>query len=285
MLYEETFDEIQTNIILASILGDGEITKAYPNSRRKNVSYREHFCLEQYDYRKWKASFFPDFLYFRKDKQTLVSASVPLMTELFSYYYDNDGNKHIPLQLLKNCVSNFFVATLYMDDGSLLISKRINHRMKKIYLSSVIALYLQCYTKVELEQLAKHFKIHFNLNLRLQKRNDGYGYILKTSKMNDTMAFLNTVLSVSENCPSMYYKTNWKYRFAMEKKILKNQFPSYEVLATSSDRFKEYSKIEIRKIIELKQKGKTDQAIADKLNRSYWSIVYKLTDLRRNGQL
>lgn len=119
MLFETHFNDTQKNIILASILGDGEITKAYPNSRRKNVNYREHFCLEQYDYRVWKASFFPDFLYFRKSNDTLVSKSSPIMTELFSYFYDDNGNQHVPLKLLKHCLSNYFIATLYMDDGSL----------------------------------------------------------------------------------------------------------------------------------------------------------------------
>jgi hypothetical protein len=52
--------EIQRNVLLGSILGDGEITKIYKNSRRKNNSYREHFSLKQLEYRVWKRNFMPD---------------------------------------------------------------------------------------------------------------------------------------------------------------------------------------------------------------------------------
>ncbi len=38
---------IQQNILVASILGDGEITKLYKGSRRKNNSYREHYGTKQ----------------------------------------------------------------------------------------------------------------------------------------------------------------------------------------------------------------------------------------------
>lgn len=54
----DTLTEIQRNILIASIIADGEITKIYKNSRRKNHSYREHYGRDQEDYRKWKISFF-----------------------------------------------------------------------------------------------------------------------------------------------------------------------------------------------------------------------------------
>jgi hypothetical protein len=54
---------IQQNILISSIIGDGEITKLYKNSRRKNHSYREHFGVEKMEYRKWKVSFFDGLLY------------------------------------------------------------------------------------------------------------------------------------------------------------------------------------------------------------------------------
>ncbi|ANU14801.1 hypothetical protein BBI08_13495 [Planococcus halocryophilus] len=41
----------EQNVLIASILGDGEITKRYPGSRRKNNSYREHFSIQQLEYR------------------------------------------------------------------------------------------------------------------------------------------------------------------------------------------------------------------------------------------
>ncbi|WP_239454014.1 hypothetical protein [Bacillus suaedaesalsae] len=39
--------DIQKNILIASIMGDGEITKIYKNSRRKYNSYRGHFGVQQ----------------------------------------------------------------------------------------------------------------------------------------------------------------------------------------------------------------------------------------------
>ncbi len=68
-------DEVQFNILVASIIGDGEITKIYPNSRRINNSYREHYGTEQKNYRLWKQTFLPDLLYITPKSNTLRSKS------------------------------------------------------------------------------------------------------------------------------------------------------------------------------------------------------------------
>lgn len=39
----EALSEEQVAVLVASILGDGEITKCYAHDRRINNSYREHF--------------------------------------------------------------------------------------------------------------------------------------------------------------------------------------------------------------------------------------------------
>jgi hypothetical protein len=57
------------------------------------------------------------------------------------------------------------------------------------------------------------------------------------------------------------------------------------IVATSPDRFKNYADEEIDKIITLKKKGLKDKEIAVIVNRSYWSIVYKLQELRKMGLL
>jgi LAGLIDADG DNA endonuclease family len=169
---------IQRNLLAGSIMGDGEITKIYPNSRRKNHSYREHYGKEQENYRMWKATFFPELFYLTKKSQTLRSKSDPLFTELFTYFYTNHS-KQIPIKLLKYCTSPYFLTALYLDDGSLSISKRINHRNKKIYLTPQIYLYLQNYPKKELEVLQQHILSTFHIELKLSKRRDGHGYVLK----------------------------------------------------------------------------------------------------------
>lgn len=77
--------EIQKNLICASIIADGEITKLYPGSRRVNNSYREHFASEQLEYRKWKERYFPGILYIRSNNY-LVSKSLPLFTQLYGLF-------------------------------------------------------------------------------------------------------------------------------------------------------------------------------------------------------
>ncbi|WP_162297908.1 hypothetical protein [Halalkalibacillus sediminis] len=46
MLIEQKLTSEQIEVLLASICGDGEITKPYKNSRRINLNYREHFGEE-----------------------------------------------------------------------------------------------------------------------------------------------------------------------------------------------------------------------------------------------
>jgi hypothetical protein len=78
---------IQQNMLIASIIGDGEITKLYKNSRRKNHSYREHFGVEQMEYRKWKVSFFDGLLYITQKSHCVRSPSLPLFTKLYPLFY------------------------------------------------------------------------------------------------------------------------------------------------------------------------------------------------------
>lgn len=117
----EGLSEEQVAILVASILGDGEITKCYAYDRRINNSYREHFSLGQLSYREWKQRKLPDLLYLRGNN--LVSRSIPLMTRLFPFFYPNN-KKHIPFELLKDIYHSACILTLYLDDGSLLLSKR-----------------------------------------------------------------------------------------------------------------------------------------------------------------
>lgn len=280
----EDLTDIQKNILCASIMADGEITKCYPGSRRRNNSYREHFSKEQVEYRRWKESFFPEILYLRKDQTYLVSKSSSLFTQLYNSFYNEAGNKRIPTELLKYCTLPHFIATLYLDDGSLCISKRINTRKKLIYLTPHICLYLQNYPKHELLILQQHLSEHFQLEFKLNKRNDGHGYILKLTKVEETFKFLNLVKQAKVNIPSMRYKYDWKYRLEIEKGKLTSH-GDYTVIESDSMRVRNYTNSEVLKLISLKKEGKTDKEISHILNRSYWSIVYKIKELRRDGLL
>ncbi len=275
---------IQQNVLTASIIGDGEITKRYAGSRRKNNSYREHFGINQKEYRDWKISFLSELLYMRPNDNVISSKSIPLFTDLFDHFYLG-GSKKIPGELLQMCTLPHFLAVLYMDDGSLCINRRINHKRKSIYLTPQIYLYLQNYPLEQLEQLQLHINTTFNQNFRTSKRRDGCGYILRCTKVKETINFLKLIRPVTSSCPSMDYKTSWEWRLKYETQTLKTKFPGYEVHSSSSDRFVNYSDFEINRLKNLKQKGMTDREIADELKRSYWSIVYKLRELRNKGDL
>ncbi|WP_413300381.1 DNA endonuclease [Bacillus sp. 1P10SD] len=272
---------IQINVLLASIIGDGELTKLYKGSRRKNSSYREHFGDRQREYREWKAQLMNDLFYITHKSNSLRSASNPLFTNLLGLFYNNDGNKSIPATLLPYCNLSHFLAVLYMDDGSLSITAKVNHNNNKIYITPHIYLYLQNYPSLELTLLKNHIKKYFQIDLKLASRKDGHGFILRTTSVNETFSFLNKIRNVSDSCPSMFYKTNWNYRLQQESEKWKLKLPDYKLVVSSSDRWKNYSSYEIKRLVVLKKEGHLDKEIANLLGRSYWSVVYKLRELRK----
>lgn len=277
--------DIQKNILFASIIADGEITKLYPNSRRKNNSYREHYGKEQESYRVWKASFFDCLLYFRPKGTFLVSKSDPLFTSLYHIFYNQQGQKRIPIELLEQCNLPYFLSILYLDDGSLSITKRANHLKKTIYLAPHIYLYLQNFPLNELQILKQHILNTFGFNFSLPKRRDGFGHVLKLTKVNDSLDFLKLVLTTVNDLKGMEYKCNWEKRLIIESEKLLSDYPNYKVLTSDSERFRNYTEDEIEKIISSKISGFKVLEIAKELNRSYDSIVYKMCELRKNGRL
>lgn len=192
-------------------------------------------------------------------------------------------------EYLKNILVNvrilFFLFVLYLDDGSLSITKSINHRLKRIYLTPHIFLYLQSFNQEDLILLQQHINQHFQLNFSISKRKDGFGYILRFTSTSNTYKFLDKLSKYASEIPEMYYKTNWSFRLAKETKLLKQSYPGYKVIASSSHRNKAYSYEEIQKLIELKKLGVTDKQISITLNRTYWSVVYKLRELRKQNLL
>ncbi|MEA3320502.1 MAG: DNA endonuclease [Bacillota bacterium] len=276
---EFNLTKVQFNVLIASIIGDGEITKIHPKSRRRNNSYREHYGTEQKDYREWKISFLPELLYITPKSNSVRSASLPLFTQLFPYFYFNK-TKILPIQLLQWCSLPHFLSILYMDDGSLSIPHRINHKNKKIYLLPHIYLYLQCYKESELIILKEHIFSTFGIVFNLSRRKDGHGFVLKTTSVKETFNFLNIIFPVTQNCSSMFYKTNWNYRFDLEKNKWNKKYPCYEIIESSSYRNKKYTEAEIKSLLNYKMNGLADKKIAEKLNRSYWSVVYKIRELK-----
>ncbi|MBM7600948.1 hypothetical protein JOC34_003369 [Virgibacillus halotolerans] len=272
---------IQFNILIASIIGDGEITKLYPKSRRKNNSYREHYGIQQIEYRKWKEQIMDGLFYLTPKSNTLRSKSSQLFTELYPLFYNAKGQKQIPVSLLPRCILPHFLAALYMDDGSLCITSRINHRKKIIYLTPQVYLYLQNYSFQDLTQLNNHIKVSYNIELKFGHRNDGHGHILRTISVDQALKYLHTIQPVAKSCPSMFYKTSWDFRLRKDTKKYNSLYPDYQVLSSNSSRSKAYDEIELDKMISLKKQGITDNEIADTIGRTYWSVVYKLSELRK----
>jgi hypothetical protein len=166
------------------------------------------------------------------------------------------------------------LAAIYLDDGSLSISTRVNHRLKRIYLTPHIFLYLQNYPKDQLQSLQHHIAETFNFYFKLNKRKDGYGYILRGTSTELTYRFLSFLSPITSTCPTMFYKSDWEWRLNQEKLKFNKSHKNYKIVATSPDRFKNYADEEVDKIITLKKKGLKDKEIAVIVNRSYWSIVY-----------
>src|SRR5690554_5407733 len=125
--------EIERNILFGSILGDGTLTKVCKRNRRVNCNYRESFSKEQLPYRQWKVEMLNKFLYFNADNTAISSKSQLLFTQLEKIFYGNNRIKRIHADLLHYCTLPHFLAVLFMDDGSLSISYRVNHRKRIVY--------------------------------------------------------------------------------------------------------------------------------------------------------
>jgi len=267
----DALSKAQQAILLASILADGEITKCYPKSRRKNNSYREHFGEPQRFYREWKQCQLPDLLYIRQNN--LVSKSLPLMTELYPYFYPHH-KKVIPFELLSRCTHPLFLLTLYLDDGSLMISKRTN-QSNQLYVTPSIALYLQSFSKEDLIPFCNWLNQIFHLNFRLSRTPNGCGYFLKTTRVIDALTFLKQVAPYTVDLPNFAYKLDWESRLNQ----FQHEHPQHNVLTSKPSR--PYTSEECTTILELKTSGWTTQAIAEKLDRTYWSVTYKLGQLKK----
>lgn len=271
----EGLSEEQVAILVASILGDGEITKCYPYDRRVNNTYREHFGMGQLSYRQWKQKKISDLLYLRGNN--LVSRSILFMMKLSPLFYPND-KKQIPFELLEDIDHPSFLLTLYLDDGSLLLSKRFNHDKKEIQFTPHIAFYLQAFSKQQLEQLATWMKERHNINVRTSGTPSGTGYYLKTTKVTDTFDLLNLLESYIAELPEFTYKLSWETRLQKEVEKYKQTHPDYAIRVSVPAR--PYCDKDVSLLIKWRQQGVTDKEIVGRLNRTSWSVVYKWQDVK-----
>jgi len=271
MLLLNKLSASQQAILLASILGDGEITKCYSGSRRKNNSYREHFGESQRFYREWKRQQLPDLLYIRQNN--LVSRSLPLFTELYPYFYPSN-QKEVPFALLPLCNHPLFLLTLYLDDGSLIVSKRLTSKQQLIA-SPTIALYLQSFSKQSLILLCEWLNHNFRLHFRVAKTSNGSGYFLRTTRFEDTMQFLDHLTPYVNELPDFSYKLNWEIRM----KQIQQAYPHVKVLSTKPNRY--FSASEMEHLVSDTANQVPVSEIAQRLNRSIWSVYAKLNAIKK----
>lgn len=273
---------VQEQIIFGSLLGDAYISKGA--QRSVNYYYQEHFGENQREYREWKMSKLNN-LKFKINGNYLRSPSHPYFTELNSLFYCN-GIKTLSDNLLKKCVHPIFLATLYLDDGSLTISYNYNKEKKIVYCHPSIILYTLNFNKEENVKLATHLNKQFKTNFVVSGHPDGNRSLLKINKESDVSYFLKVISPFVEEIPAMKYKTCVYENVHLKTNKIKDKFgKDVKIKISSSNRRNPYSTDEINTLILLKKSGCTDKAIAKQLGRTYWSVVYKVSELRKNEML
>ncbi|MCF6093422.1 DNA endonuclease [Microaerobacter geothermalis] len=271
---------IQEQIIFGSLLGDGGLTKGTKRSR--HCSYKEHFSPNQLPYRKWKQKILSSLGFHFTHYNHLRSYSHPYFSKLYRSFY-KDNLKIVPRELLPLMTHPIFLATLYMDDGSLILSHRPKNRQNIIYVHPTIVLYTLNFSKGENEMLANHLNETFKTKFVLSKHPHGNHYILKLNKVQEVEHFLSIVKPYVSQIPEFLYKYDLKYRLKKEQEKINSTFSeTVQLQLSSSTRKRPYTNKEIKVMTTMKKEGYTDQEIADQLNRTYWSIVYKFADLRKS---
>ena len=271
----------EKSLLLGTLLGDGTIARTRSKNLPKNgLQYREHFSVKQMAYREWKLQAVPRIFSGIRTRKTGTSAELySERDELFSWLWEQcyiDRKKHIPIHLLEDCTHPVFLLALYLDDGSLSLTKSARSKLDQIIITPRIYLYLQAFYPEELEQLSAFIARTFHHQFVLSRRSDGHFYTLRIQKTEEALRFLNDVSPYAYAIPSMRKKLDWEYRLSLER--AKHADVSVIVSKAKND----YTNEEIQFIIQAKQEGMTDARIADTLNCTYWSVVYKWQDIKKN---
>lgn len=272
----------QEQIIFGSMLGDGYISKGA--DRSVNYHYQEHFSEKQMEYRQWKLKYLKE-LGFSINGNYLRSKSHPFFTHLHTRLYDGN-QKVINSEFLSNCTHPIFLTVLYLDDGTLTLSYKYNKNSNTVYCHPSIVLSTLNFTCQENQLLANYLNQTFGLYFIVSGHPDGKKSLLKINKEQEVRHFLSIISPFTGKLSSMEYKTNIDKKLkSLEGKIKKRYGNDVKIFISSSNRMKNYSQQEIETLILLKKSGYTDQMISQELGRSYWSIVYKIKELRKNDLL
>lgn len=165
-----------------------------------------------------------------------------------------------------------------MDDGSLVISK---NNKPNITVNPVITLYTLNFSKEENVILQEHIYKTFNVKFNLKKHPDGKKYILTIGKREEVFNFIDIVK------PYVCQVSCMDYKYDIDKRI-DEEYKNNNQINTKNfynRKFLSYTDEDIDKIIDMKRNGYKDMDIANKLNRSYWGIAWKIRDLRAKNMI
>lgn len=143
--------QIQQNIIVGSVLGDGSLSLY---GRSKNAYFREHGCGRQKEYRQWKCDQLASLDFKMDNSGKLHSPSHPIYTDMYNRFYTAKGIKHISKDNITLLNHPIGLACLYMDDGTLVIDSSSGNGKK--YLFPRIGIYTLCFSLEENILLKEH---------------------------------------------------------------------------------------------------------------------------------
>ena len=284
--YLESIPEIKLSeeeqaILVGSLLGDGTLSFA-PRSRYPY--YREHFGEGLRDYREWKRKKLQRLGFKITRDNHLRGPSHPVFGELYSCFF-RDGRKVITQENLKLLSSPLALACFFFDDGTLVVNKC--RRANYVFLTPTLTLYTMSFSYKENQLLAGHLKNSFGVRFSLKKVPFGTGWSLSCGTARDVFRFMKLVAPFGQEVPSMRRKIALLPLLAEIKAELKSELGE-QTLITWPDFEREpndYTDEEVKRLIRMKRAGRSDREIAAALGRTYWSVVYKASTLRKAGRL
>ncbi|MFA5576810.1 MAG: hypothetical protein WCZ27_02710 [Tissierellaceae bacterium] len=275
-----SMDDIERNIIIGSVLGDGTLSKY---GRSLNALYRESTGKTQKSYRKWKAEKLRNLDFKIKPDGSIYSPSHPIYTKLYELFYPN-GKKTLSENGLKMLDHPIGLACLFMDDGSLITNGSLG--ANTVTITANIPIYSQSFTKEENILLLEHIKDTFGIEFKLAKIPSGYGYHLLIGKNQTVRKFLDIVKPYVNEIPSMRYKINIDEKLVDTKNRYAIRYPDKIIkIANKVTIDNSYSQDEENRIIELIELGYSYKYISKLLNRTYYGLYDKVRRMKKENKI
>ena len=270
-------DNYKENIIIGSVLGDGNLSIP---GRCINAYYSEHFASKQLEYREWKLSQLKD-CGFKLSKLNNSHKLTSSANKLFTYYYNLFYINNIKtinstnIKLLNHPVG---LACLYFDDGTLVIDSTTRKNGCK-YLFPRISISTLCFSKEENLILINHIYNVFSIKFKLKQFPYGKGYALELNKKDEIFKFINLISPYVKDIKSMSYKIDIYDRLISKQKEI-----PHSTICNLYTTIHPYSNDEINKLLQLHKEKVPYKEIAKILDRTYYSVVYKLRDLEHKKE-